>query len=159
MPRGRPPKPTAQKILEGNPGKRALNMDEPTPPPSDRTPPAYLDGDALAKWTEMAAELSALGLLTRVDEDQLSFYCVQFGRWKHAEAMVKLKGEIIKTEGGNLIQNPFLSVANRALKEMGRIASEFGLTPASRARLHTPTKDTESDLEKSLFGDVVKVGK
>ena len=29
--RGRKPKPTALKVLEGNPGKRPLNLYEPTP--------------------------------------------------------------------------------------------------------------------------------
>ena len=29
--RGRKPKPTAVKVLEGNPGKRPLNMYEPVP--------------------------------------------------------------------------------------------------------------------------------
>jgi P27 family predicted phage terminase small subunit len=105
----------------------------------------------------MAAELRALNLLTRVDEDALAFYCVQFARWKKAETQVRLKGEIITTEAGNLIQNPYLSVANRALKEMGRIGAEFGFTPSSRTRLHTPPVDKESELEKSLFGNDVKV--
>ena len=159
MAKGRPPKPSAEKILSGNPGKRPLSADEPTPPPSDMVSPAYLDSDARAKWIEMAAELRALGLLTRVDEDALSFYCAQFSRWKKAEAIVQLKGEVITTEAGNLIQNPYLSIANRALKEMGRIGAEFGLTPSSRTRLHAPPADKESDLEKSLFGDDVKVNK
>ena len=30
--RGRKPKPTAMKVLEGNPGKRSLNTTEPQPP-------------------------------------------------------------------------------------------------------------------------------
>ena len=30
--RGRRPKPTALKLIEGNPGKRPLPRDEPTPP-------------------------------------------------------------------------------------------------------------------------------
>ena len=30
--RGRKPKPTALKILEGNPGKRPINENEPIPP-------------------------------------------------------------------------------------------------------------------------------
>lgn len=30
--RGRKPKPTALKLLEGNPGKRPINANEPIPP-------------------------------------------------------------------------------------------------------------------------------
>ena len=32
--RGRKPKPTALKLLEGNPSRRALNKNEPQPPTS-----------------------------------------------------------------------------------------------------------------------------
>jgi P27 family predicted phage terminase small subunit len=41
----------------------------------------------------------------------------------------------VKTEGGNIIQNPFLAVANKCLLQMAQLESEFGLTPSSRSRI------------------------
>ena len=52
MTRGRKPKPTALKLIEGNPGKRAMNDAEPNAGPIGE-PPEDLDGIALAKWREM----------------------------------------------------------------------------------------------------------
>jgi hypothetical protein len=43
--RGRRPKPTAIRVLEGNPGKRAINRREPIPTGSPE-PPAFLKGAA-----------------------------------------------------------------------------------------------------------------
>ena len=40
--RGRKPKPTALKVLEGNPGKRPLNDREPVPPKGTLKCPAWL---------------------------------------------------------------------------------------------------------------------
>ena len=40
--RGRKPKPTALKVLEGNPGKRPLNDREPVPPKATLKCPAWL---------------------------------------------------------------------------------------------------------------------
>jgi P27 family predicted phage terminase small subunit len=41
----------------------------------------------------------------------------------------------VKTEGGNIIQNPFLAIANKCLFQMAQIESEFGMTPSSRSRI------------------------
>jgi hypothetical protein len=42
MPRGRKPKPTKLRILEGNRGKRPLPVGEPEPDPSVPSPPDFL---------------------------------------------------------------------------------------------------------------------
>jgi P27 family predicted phage terminase small subunit len=158
--RGRKPKPTAAKILAGNPGKRAPNHDEPRlPPVPDVTAPAHLDADARVKWDELVAELYPAGLLTTIDVDALAFYCILWGRWKKAERIVREKGEVIKTVNGNIIQNPYLSIANRALAQMAKIGAEFGMTPSSRTRIATKPPEQESDLEQKLFGTDVKVGR
>lgn len=158
MARGRKPKPTAAKRLAGNPGKRALNNNEPQPRPiPDVTAPSYLEGDARLKWDELVAELYPAGLLTTIDVDSLAFYCVLYGRWKRAERIVREKGEVIKTTNGNIIQNPYLSIANRALSQMTKISAEFGMTPSSRTRIAAQPPEQESELEQRLFGAPVKV--
>ena len=63
--RGRKPKPTALKLLEGNPGKRRINGSEPKPPASRPTCPAHLSPSAKAEWKRLAEALNRIGLLTQ----------------------------------------------------------------------------------------------
>ena len=65
--RGRPPKPTAIKELEGNPGKRPLNKNEPKPKAKAPKCPPWLESDAKKEWRRLSKELEAMGLLTQVD--------------------------------------------------------------------------------------------
>ena len=44
--RGRKPKPTAMKVLEGNPGGRPLNKNEPKPDKKAPRCPAWLEEEA-----------------------------------------------------------------------------------------------------------------
>jgi phage terminase small subunit len=49
--RGRKPKPTARKIAAGNPGKRALNKDEPDfGLVTNIEPPEWIAGEARDMW-------------------------------------------------------------------------------------------------------------
>lgn len=65
--RGRPPKPTAVKELEGNPGKRPLNKNEPKPKQTAPKCPSWLEPDAKKEWRRLSKELESMGLLTEVD--------------------------------------------------------------------------------------------
>ena len=49
--RGRKPKPTAIKVLEGNPGKRALNEMEPQPEKKAPKCPVWLDKEAKKEYS------------------------------------------------------------------------------------------------------------
>ena len=65
--RGRKPKPTRLKLIEGNPGKRATNQHEPRPEPKVPTCPAHLCPAAKAEWKRLAQELFVLGIVTALD--------------------------------------------------------------------------------------------
>ena len=154
---GRKPKPTALKVLAGNPGKRALNQFEPRPKAVMPRPPEHLSDEEKAKWKVLVRELHALGLVTKIDVDALAMYCTIFVRWMKAEKMVREKGEIIKTAAGNIIQNPYLSIANRALEQLNKLGAEFGMTPSSRSRVKADLTDPDQELEQMLFGQRVRV--
>lgn len=146
-------------MLAGNPGKRALNHAEPRPRVVLPRPPEHLSDDEKEKWKLIVRELHPLGLVTTIDKDALAMYCVIFVRWKKAERMVREKGEIIKTAAGNIIQNPYLSIANRALDQLNKLGAEFGMTPSSRSRVKVEALDPDHELEQMLFGGrAVKVG-
>lgn len=84
-------------------------------------------------------------------------YCVIYVRWLKAERMVREKGEIIKTAAGNIIQNPYLAIANRALDQLNKLGAEFGMTPSSRSRVKVELPNAESELEEMLFGKRIRV--
>lgn len=154
---GRKPKPTALKLLAGNPGKRAINHAEPKPRVIMPKPPEHLSDAEKEKWKSTVRELHPLGLVTTIDKDALAMYCTIYVRWVKAEKMVRDKGEIIKTAAGNIIQNPYLSIANRALDQLNKLGAEFGMTPSSRSRVKTDLLDPDQELERMLFGPRVTV--
>ena len=133
--RGRKPKPTALKVLEGNPGKRPLNDREPVPPKGSIQCPTWLLPEAKKEWRRLAPSLEALGVLTMVDLQAFAGYCQAYARWKEAEEFLTQRGSIFKTPSGYLQQVPQVSIAQQNLKIMQSFCSEFGLTPATRARI------------------------
>lgn len=138
--RGRKPKPTGLKVITGNPGKRSMNKAEPKPYSPLGDPPAHLSQDAIGEWERVAGELVACKIASGLDVGALAAYCQAYGRWAEAErTLAKMKNEagglIIKTTSGNLIQNPLVGVANKAMSDMVRYASEFGMTPSARSRV------------------------
>jgi P27 family predicted phage terminase small subunit len=112
---GPQPTPTALKILRGNPGRRPLNHDEPQPEVTLPDPPADLTGHALAEWKERGPILFRLGLITESDVPAFEGYCRAWGQYKDAEEQVAKLGVVVKAPSGYPIQNPFLSVSNKAL--------------------------------------------
>ena len=69
------------------------------------------------------------------DDAALAAYCQAFERFVEAERKIRQSGLLIKTTGGNVIQNPLVGVANRAMEIMHKFLTEFGLTPSSRTRV------------------------
>jgi len=134
MGRGRKPVPTHLKILRGNPGKRPLPEGEPQPGRVLPTCPKHLDAEAKREWKRIARELYVLGLLSRLDRAALAAYCQVWSRWVRAEEALAKTGELTMA-GDTIAINPYLHVANRALREMHSFLSEFGMTPAARTRI------------------------
>jgi len=85
---GRKPKPTKLKIIEGNPGKRPLNENEPIPQSIAPECPDWLSDDAKKEWKRLAPELERLGLLTVLDMAAFAGYC---------QSYAKLKKSMLKT--------------------------------------------------------------
>jgi P27 family predicted phage terminase small subunit len=142
--RGRKPKPTAIKELEGNPGKRPLNKNEPKPVSKAPKCPMWLDSEAKKEWRRTAKQLEQLGILTEVDMAAFAGYCQAYARWKEAEEFISKHGTIVKTPSGYWQQVPQVSIAQTYLKIMNRFCENFGLTPSSRSRIVTNSGEFEA---------------
>lgn len=150
MPRGgHNAKPTALKLLQGNPGKRPLDGAEPQPTPvRDLKPPAWLDATAKRCWRENAPELQRLGLLTQVDATTLALYCQAYSRYRTAlQTLSRIAPE-------SEAYRPVAVTVEKAEASLRMLAADFGMTPSSRARLSVGGgKEPEKDpLEELLSG-------
>jgi P27 family predicted phage terminase small subunit len=153
--RGPAPKPTALKELAGNPGKRPLNRREPKPRVKIPKPPSWLEGEGLKEYRRVARMLVELRVLTEADGVALAAYAQQYQRWIDAEEQVRKLGMLIKSPNGFPIYNPYLSIANQALKTMRQLMGEFGMTPASRSRIEAmPAEEQTQSLAEKLFAGV-----
>jgi len=144
--RGRKPKPTLIKQLEGNPGKRRLNDREPVPPEGLPECPDFLDEEARAEWYRTAAVLKEMRLLSRADRSALAAYCTAYSRWVQAEDQVKKHGSVVLSPNKKFpMKSPYLTVADQAMEAMRKFMVEFGLTPSSRSRIRVPERTDAVD--------------
>ena len=151
---GRRPTPRRIKLVHGNPGRRPLNDREPEPEVKLPKPPAHLSDEAKKEWRRAGKLLFDMGLVSELDRAALAAYCAAWGRWVEAEAALKQYGVVVKSPSGFPIQSPYLAIANKAMEQMRAFLLEFGLTPASRTRVHaSPVTNEPNSLERFLRGE------
>ena len=154
--RGRKPTPTAIKELEGNPGKRKLNTNEPKPKKKAPRCPAWLEDEAKKEWKRMSKVLESMGLLTEMDMAAFAGYCQAYARWKEAEEFISQHGSMVRTPNGYLQQVPQGSIAQTNQKIMLKFCEQFGLTPSSRISIVAGTDGEGSvdEMEELLGGEL-----
>jgi P27 family predicted phage terminase small subunit len=148
---GRKPKPTALKILQGNPSKRPLNKNEPKFDSVATKPPENLDDVGIKEWNRIVPSLEQAGVLKDVDIMAIAGYCEHFSRWHNATKEIHKKGYIIKSPSGYPVNNPYIGIANTSFMSMMKVMAEFGMTASSRAKISIADKvDAVDPFEKFL---------
>lgn len=146
---GRNPKPTALKLVNGNPGKRAINGQEPDPEYlNDLTPPDYLSDAAKVVWNEIAPNLRTARVLTKMDVPMLHKVCESIATYRRAVIKCQELGEI--GENGSISQ--WEIVKSMAFKQAMAAMQQFGMSPAARTRIAIqPQGDLFSDQGQNYF--------
>ena len=118
MGRGRPPKPTALKLLAGKPGHRPL-PEEREVEHSAAEKPAYIaiNPSFSAVWDELAPSRVAIGLLTHLTAEAFGMLCAYVATFR---------------------QGP-LSLSGPQLADMRAKMNAFGFDPSSLAKLGIAT--------------------
>ena len=138
--KGRKPTPTQLKIVQGNPGKRPINQDEPSASlvDVDRAAPEHMGEMAAECWVQMIGLLAGSRVITELDLHGLELYCVAYENWRKAQQKVIELGAIVKSpKSGYPVQSPYFAIANKSHEQMVKLAAEFGMTPSSRSRVST----------------------
>lgn len=149
--RGRKPKPTHLKLVEGNPGKRKLNRKEPVPRNKLLSPPEYLNEEQRATWSYLTAN-SPKGMLKALDAGLLAAYVVAV--CIHREATVKLQNSpmILKATSGAPVQSPYVKILSTQARLIASLGSELGFSPASRTRIAVEQEHEPDPLDR-FFND------
>lgn len=141
---GRPRKPTTLLKVHGTFRKDRRSVDEPIPPATVPIMPKHLRGEAATEWKRIAPLLARMKCLTEWDRSLLAAYCFEWGVYVELCKKVKIKDLVITTINGNKIHNPLLSARNKALTNLKELATEFGLSPASRSRLSVGEEEEQN---------------
>lgn len=144
--KGRKPKTSEQKALDGNPGKRGLTI-VPKARVGDSYPaPAFLHEYAREEWERLEPELRAIAVLTVADLAAFAGYCSAVGVARLAEeGLAKSKGSVKRRAF-------WIGSARKAWEEVRKSAAEFGLTPVSRTRLGKPAGEGKVDPLEAAIG-------
>lgn len=128
--RGRKPKPTELRVLEGNRGKVRINTIEPkfqsaaTVP----APPDWIGDGGKAEWNRLASELHGQSMLTQADLGPFTMLCYYWGQFVVAAKNLSLIGDPKEYKSAVVEINSYM---DRYLK----LSVEFGFTPSSRTRI------------------------
>jgi P27 family predicted phage terminase small subunit len=97
-----------------------------------------LKGTAKKLYQLVGTELASKGLLDVVNLDLLLAYCREMALYKDMMKELETEGYTVKvaTKNGSITQiNPKRKIAENALIAAKTLAAEFGISPASRARV------------------------
>ena len=140
---GRKAKPTALKIVMGNPGKRAIPTNLPEPTGELDQCPDFVSEEARAHWDYVTGLIQAIpGVSKRPDETTAALMCQAIADFMEASKVLKENGgnyQDVETKVGGIMTriHPGVAVRKSAMDQILKICVEFGMTPSSRTRLRT----------------------
>lgn len=153
--RGRKPLPAAAKLLAGNPGKRRIRADLPSPAGAPPMPARLLvDPIAVDKWKELVPILLQLGTLTLSDGEALATLCEVYSSAQACLLELRATGPVMRTDLGGVKPNPAGPLYRGLVALQASLMGEFGLTPTSRVRIGSQADTHSADDEAAaiLFG-------
>lgn len=156
---GRKAKPVDAILAEGNKSnltkaeiEARREAEEKLKPATDKIRcPTWLDKTGKRTWRAIVKELIEIDLMTNVDVYSLALACDAYSKYIEATKAIDEEGLTIgyTNAGGNtnIVANPNIAIAQKYGQQFKSYLSEFGLSPAARARLalHQLQEDDEDD--------------
>jgi P27 family predicted phage terminase small subunit len=144
---GPPKKPTVIKELTGNPGRRALNKNEPKPEKCIPPMPKNLGPIAKAEWKRISKILHKMGCLTEADYGLLEVMVHYWEEWCKWSEVARKKPVVKSPKSDYYMITPFVTLSEKALRHYKEIALQFGLSPASRPNISVEKGSGEDIVE------------
>lgn len=144
--RGRKPKPTDLKVVQGTFTKkdeRRRNR-EPVVSKNLDQPPEWFTESQKSSW-DYAILNAPAGLLKRLDKSVLTAWVVAEDLHRFASKQLQTEGVVFVSPKGYQIQSPYVGILNTQAAMMMKCASEMGFTPTSRSRIVLAEEEIQDD--------------
>ena len=145
--RGPLPTSTSIRSMKGGGLSRRSLADIPADEFGTAKMPAWLSKEARAFWRRNAPELERRGLLTGLDETSFSVLAESWARLREMDRKIEQDGPVIVGPRGGVRIHPLISARSRLQRSVMQDMQSFGMSPASRARIHVtpPRQPVEVD--------------
>ena len=144
--RGPKPKPTALRVLEGNPGRLPIQPDEPKPS-GGISMPEHLQEASKKVWNQIIESMPP-SFFSVADMPLLAAFCEAWA--DHSRATEALAHGADMANGGRV--SPLITIRNQAARTMATLGSRLGLSPADRVGLKTPAPQEGGKWGGGLIG-------
>lgn len=115
-----------------------MNTDEPLPAETEPTRPGTLNERQVEVWDRVATDLRRMNLLHRADQDMLHQYVVAVERAEVAAATLSAQPLTVRNPANGMpMSNPMIKDFMALSSHVRQLATQFGLTPASRSGIRT----------------------
>lgn len=142
--------PIALHLIDGNKNRLTKaeiearkTAEERLQPKADKVkPPSWLSKEAKKVFKQIAKELEHTKLITNVDIHALALWCDAYVNYINCTKIIEQEGLMVeytnKAAETNKVAHPLMTKKKQLAEQMRALASEFGLTPAARAKLAIP---------------------
>ena len=150
---GRPKKPASEKILEGNPGKRpieVLDFEECEDIPKE--PPSWLSSKGKQVYKKTVEWLEKIGCTKGILPDTIEEYAQCKSRWLEAEETLNKYGLLVKDKKGNPGPSPYLQFSQTYLKMTNDVWSKIYQVVRETKLTEIDPNSPNDDVMESLLG-------
>lgn len=135
-------KPTALRLLEGNPSRRPINESEPVCEEPAVMPVIVANNPIAAEeWRRLEASMPP-GLYTAADAPVLTMYALAWAMLAEAQKAIQAEGITVATPKGR-ITHPATRIFKQATDTLAKCADRLGLHPGARSNLKIPARNDE----------------
>jgi P27 family predicted phage terminase small subunit len=143
MPAGRPPKPDAQKIMQGTARADRMNFDQPQfEEVVESSAPEWLSPLAQKAWETLVPDFIKSGIYKTIDMTAVAMLCSELAEyWKYEELTRKITIEKGKpTIKGDMYK--IIMLKQMHFNNANKLMIQYGMTPVSRQRMKISNPQT-----------------
>lgn len=145
---GRKAIPTHLKVVRGNPGKRALNKDEPKPSAGTLVAPDWLTKAERLEFETLAERLAEIGLNSDSYTESVALAAQLQVEIIELSEVIEREGRtycVITKSGDRMVRaRPEWNLRAEARRHLQSLLAEFGLTPSAATRVKVEKKKPEN---------------